>query len=201
MELGVSTSCLYPLETEKALRKIGELGIKHTEVFFNSPSELQKDYLKKLCKIKDFYGLDIGAFHPYMSFAEGFYIFSCYKRRFIDSLEMYKPMFNAASEIGAKYFVMHGAKLPMETEKEEYAERFYLFNKTAKEFGVSVAHENVVYYASQKPIASPWGFLGEQRCAWSSDQCWQVAQTPSLRVSQQHGVLCCPQPSKPTPPR
>lgn len=151
MELGVSTSCLYPLETEKALRTIGELGIKHTEIFFNSPSELEKEYLKKLCGIKNYYGLDIATFHPYMSFAEGFYIFSCYKRRFYDSLEMYRPMFNAAAEIGAKYFVMHGSKLPMEIEKEEYAERFYLFDKTAKEYGISVAHENVVYYASQSP--------------------------------------------------
>ena len=50
------------------------------------------------------------------------------------------------------------------------------------------------------PIASPWGFLGEQRCARSSDQCWQVAQTPSLRVSQQLGVLCCPSPQSPALP-
>lgn len=151
MDLGVSSSCLYPLETEKALRIIGELGIKHSELFFNSPSELTDNYLRELCKIKDYYGIDIATFHPYMSFAEGFYIFSSYKRRFYDSLEMYKPMFNAAAVTGAKYFIMHGAKNPMEISKEEYAERFYLFNKTANEFGISVAHENVVHYASEKP--------------------------------------------------
>lgn len=151
MDLGVSSSCLYPLETEKSLKIIGEMGIRHTELFFNSPSELKEPLLKEICKIKEYYGLDIATFHPYMSFAEGFYIFSCYKRRFLDSLEMYKPMFNAAAQTGAEYFIMHGAVLPLEIDKEEYASRFYLFNDTAKRYGICVAHENVVHYASQNP--------------------------------------------------
>lgn len=151
MNLGVSSSCFYPLETEKALIKIGQLGVKTTEAFFNAPSELEKPFLEEICKIKAYYGLDIVTFHPYMSFAEGFFVYSKYRRRFTDSLEMYKPMFHAAAQIGAKYFVSHGAKNMPEISKEEYAERYYLWNETAKEFGIEIAHENVVNYASQSP--------------------------------------------------
>lgn len=151
MDLGVSSSCLYPLEIEKALKELGELGVKHTELFFNTPSELHNPILREIVEIKNYYGMDIATFHPYMSFAEGFYIYSKYKRRFYDSLEMYKPMWEAAAETGAKYFIMHGAKIPLEIEKEEYAERFHLFNKEARKSGITVAHENVVYYASETP--------------------------------------------------
>lgn len=91
------------------------------------------------------------SFHPFMSFAEGFYIFSEYRRRFLDSLEMYKPMFDAAGTIGAKFFVLHGAKNTRTISDEEYAERLLRFSETAKSFGVTVAHENVVDYVGQTP--------------------------------------------------
>ena len=151
MQIGVSSSCFYPLETEKSLIKLGELGIKKAEVFFNSPSETEKSFLNELCAIKSYYGMDILSFHPYMSFAEGFYIFSEYYRRFTDSLEMYKPMFEAAATIGARFHVMHGAKTLRKISDEEYAERYYRFCSAAKQFGITVAHENVVDYVGQTP--------------------------------------------------
>lgn len=151
MDIGVSSACFYPLETEKSLIRIGELGVKKTELFFNSPSELEKNFLNEICSIKDCYGIEIISMHPFMSFAEGFFIFSKYERRFKDSLELYKPMFNAAARIGAKYFVLHGAKNSLEISRDEYVERFYRFSETAKHYGVIVAQENVVDYVSQTP--------------------------------------------------
>ena len=41
MKFGASTACFYPLETEKALKKVCELGYKYAEVFMNAPSELE----------------------------------------------------------------------------------------------------------------------------------------------------------------
>ena len=150
MPIGISSSCFYPLETEKALVRVGETGAKITEVFVNSPSELEKSFLKELNSIKSAYGMEIRSLHPFMSFAEGFYIFSNYKRRFLDSLEMYSKFFEAAAEIGAKRFVLHGTKI-LTIDKEEYADRLYLLGKRAESFGVSVAHENVVDYVGQDP--------------------------------------------------
>lgn len=150
MEIGISSSCFYPLETEKSLIRVGETGTRKAEVFFNSPSELEKPFLKELNAIKNGYGMEIVSFHPFMSFAEGFYIFSDYKRRFTDSLDFYSYFFEAAAQIGAKLFVLHGAK-KLIIEKGEYAERFHLLNKRANEFGVTVAHENVVDYVGEQP--------------------------------------------------
>lgn len=151
MKIGVSSSCFYPLESEKAFMNLAKLGIKTTEVFFNSPSELEPPFLKEINKIKADYGMNIISFHPYMSFAEGFFIFSEYKRRFFDSLEMYKPFFAAAAQLGARYYIMHGAKNFKILSCEEYAERFGLFKSTAKRYGVEVLHENVVDYVGESP--------------------------------------------------
>ena len=47
MEIGASTSCFYPLETEKALDKVISLDFKTAEVFFNSPCELEEPFVKQ----------------------------------------------------------------------------------------------------------------------------------------------------------
>ena len=87
MRIGMSSSCFYPEETEVSLRRIGESGAKTAEIFFNTPSELQGDLLRELCAIRDHYGMEIVSIHPFMSFAEGFWLFSEYERRFRDRLK------------------------------------------------------------------------------------------------------------------
>ncbi|MBQ8028570.1 MAG: sugar phosphate isomerase/epimerase [Clostridia bacterium] len=151
MNIGVSSSCFYPEAIEKSFIRLGELGVKTTEAFFNSPSELTKSFTNEINAICRHYGMKIVSFHPYMSFAEGFFVFSEYKRRFEDSLEMYKPMFEAAAQLGAKIYVLHGSKTPLAISDEEYCERYYRFLQTAKPFGITVAHENVNLYASSDP--------------------------------------------------
>lgn len=151
MNIGASSSCFYPLETEKALEKVGKVGIKTTEVFFNSPSELEKPFLKKLLKTKDTYGMDITAVHPFLSFSEGYNIFSAYYRRFEDSLEYYKKFFEAAAALGARYLILHGSRGEKTIPDEEYAERLLKFIEEGEKFGVRVTHENVVLYAGGSP--------------------------------------------------
>ncbi len=151
MEVGVSSACFYPLETEKGLIKLGELGVHKAEVFINSPSELKKEFLDEICKIKSHYGIDIVSVHPFTSIVEGFHIFSDYERRFSNSLEDFKLFFEATATVGAKYFVLHGARIPCKISNSEYAERLYRFSSVAEEFGITVAHENVVDYIGQSP--------------------------------------------------
>lgn len=152
MRIGVSSSCYYPLETEKSLIRLGEMGVKTAEIFFNSPTELKGGLFSEICEIKSYYGMEVVSFHPFMSFAEGYFLFSNYERRFYDSLEtVYKPCFEAAAELGAKYVILHGARGKKTVSDEEYAERFFKFNETAKSFGVSAAHENVVAYSGESP--------------------------------------------------
>ena len=47
IQIGASTACFYPLETERALKRVGELGFSTAEVFFNSFSELRGPLLKR----------------------------------------------------------------------------------------------------------------------------------------------------------
>ena len=67
MEIGASSSCFYPLETKASFEELGVLGIKATEIFFNADSELSKDYLSELNRIKDYYGMSVGSLHPFTS--------------------------------------------------------------------------------------------------------------------------------------
>lgn len=163
MKIGVSSSCFYPLETEKSFMTLAELGVKTTEVFFNSPSELKKPFVEELNRIKTEHKMDVVSIHSFASFAEGYYIFSEYKRRFYDSLEMYKPHFNAAAQLGARYVILHGSRVSGVITTEEYAERFAVFSSEAKKFGVQVLHENVVNYVGQSPkfMAEMKQLLGE----------------------------------------
>ena len=48
MDIGVSTACLYPLETEKALYELAKRGIKNVELFINSVDELEGSILAEI---------------------------------------------------------------------------------------------------------------------------------------------------------
>ena len=149
MEIGASSACFYPLETEKAFEGIAELGFRYSEIFFNSICELEPSFVRELKKIKDAYGMTVVSLHPFRSFSEGFEFYSSYKRRFYDGLEYYKRYFDAAATLGAEYIVMHGAKGKCDIGIEEYAQRFGELNELAESNGCVVAHENVVNFIGQ----------------------------------------------------
>ena len=92
MSVGISTACFYPAATEEALRCVAEAGAKVTEVFFNSPSELEPDFLRRISSIASDSGIRIRSIHPFTSFAEGYILFSQYERRFDDYREFYKKI-------------------------------------------------------------------------------------------------------------
>ena len=151
MEIGASSACFYPLETERSLLHIAELGFNHCEIFFNAYSELRPTFIKELKTVKDAYGIDVASLHPYASFSEGYDFFSAYKRRFGDAMDNYKRYFEAASILGAKYIVMHGAAKLYDIDMHEYARRYSVVQETARSFGCCVAHENVVNFLSATP--------------------------------------------------
>ncbi len=148
MSIGISTSCMYPLETERALEQLGKSGIKTTEIFFNSPTELVSPLLDELLRIKTEYGINVRSVHPYLSFGEAYLLFSDYKRRFYDTLDMYKRFMSAAQTLGADTMVIHGNKLPTAISDDEYYDRFRILVEKGEEFGVRVAQENVVNFSS-----------------------------------------------------
>ena len=90
MEIGASTSCFYPLETEKSLQKVIDLGFKSAEIFFNSSSELEPDFVMEMKKQADAAGVRILSVHPFSSALENTCIFGEYQRRYDDFIDLYK---------------------------------------------------------------------------------------------------------------
>ena len=146
MNIGVSTSCFYPLETELALQEIGKAGIHTAEIFFNATSELKPAFIDILKDIKAEYDIKVTSVHPTMSLAESFMIFSEYERRFYESLNNFARYSEIAAELGAKYIILHGGKLNGLTSDEEYCERYMMLNEQTRKNGVTVLQENVVHF-------------------------------------------------------
>ncbi len=187
MKTGLSTACFYPMTTEQSLERTAALGFRTAEVFFNSYSELGGPLLKKLEETRARYGIDVVSVHPFTSFAEGYIFFSEYERRVEDGLELYRRYFDAAARLGARIFVLHGGKAAKSIPPELYAERLHRLIRTGREYGIAVAHENVVHFSCEsvdyaKALA---GLLGDDFCmTLDIKQCVRARQDPFEFVRQ-----------------
>lgn len=151
MPIGVSTACLYPMETEKALRALGESGVRTAEIFLNSWSELSESFVRELSAIREEYGMRITSVHPFTSGLESYMLFSGYMRRFQDCREIYKKYATAAAALGAKYIVLHGDRVGNRLPVEEYCRRFLLLQEDAAAYGAVLLQENVNKYRASAP--------------------------------------------------
>lgn len=151
MEIGVSSSCFYPALIEDSLEAVGRSGAKTAEVFFNSACELDGGYLRELCRIREYYGIEVRSIHPFTSGFEPFMFFSSYERRTLDSIEFYKRYFAAANALGAELIVLHGGKSKKAYTPELYAENYLKLHNAARKEGVFIAHENVNKYLCSDP--------------------------------------------------
>lgn len=151
MQLGISTSCLFPMLTEEALAHTLALGAKTVEVFLNSPSERTHDFARQLREQAETAGARIVSVHPYSSEYEGVGFFSRYPRRFSDAMEDYRQYFAFCAEIGAPYLVFHGIRNIFPIPNELYFERFAALREAGKREGVRVCQENVAPFHSGDP--------------------------------------------------
>lgn len=149
MAVGISSSCYYPLETERALQRLADAGIRDTEIFFNAQCETHGAFLKTICDVVRQGSLSVHAVHPYCSFAETHLLFSPYKRRMLDGIEVYKGLCDAANTLGAKYLIVHGEKEPFRISDDEYIERFARLEEIVRAEGICLTQENVVHFRSQ----------------------------------------------------
>lgn len=83
IQIGASTACFYPLETEKALKRVGKLGFSTAEVFFNSFSELHGPLLEAICREQEAWGIQVVSVHPFSSGTEPFFLFSALNGGFV----------------------------------------------------------------------------------------------------------------------
>ena len=90
MKLGISTACLYPMETEKSLETLLGLGFQSFEVFLNTFSEMEPAFLKEMKKRVDDAGARIVSVHPFTCIFENMLFFTEYERRTQDGIEFKK---------------------------------------------------------------------------------------------------------------
>ena len=108
MKIGLSTGCFFPQTPVESLEKAGKLGVKYIEIFFNTDSELETEYLEKLKDIIDKYNMTVVSIHPFTSAIETFMFFSIYDYKLDDSVAYYEKYFKACNFLGCKYVVIHG---------------------------------------------------------------------------------------------
>ena len=65
MKIGVSTACMYPMETEKSLEMLLSMGVRTFEVFLNTFSEMEESFIQGLKRQIDAAGARIVSVHPF----------------------------------------------------------------------------------------------------------------------------------------
>lgn len=170
MKIGISTACLYPMETERALQTLLERGFSLFEVFFNCDGEMEPTFLDRLRRQAAAYEARFCSVHFYTAGFESMMFFSDYPRRFAESMERYRRNFSAARRLGASYAVMHGGKEQC-VEDAVYFERYHALFEAAREEGITLLLENVRLHKSASPefIRRMRQALGPQGAAFNFD--------------------------------
>lgn len=148
IDIGVSTACLYPLETEKALAELAARGIKNVEIFMNAVNELEGDILADMLGTLKKYGVSVKSVHPFSSPMETLFLFGNYPRRAEYLLDIYRKYFETMNRLGAKIFILHGAILSSKVPDDLYLERYLRLYRIGQEYGVTVVQENISYCRS-----------------------------------------------------
>ncbi len=138
---GVSTSCCYPELPEITLKALCERGVKNLEIFVNTHSELEPEYIKGLADILRANGSRCVSMHPFTCGIDTYMLYTGYERRIRDYLEYHKRYFEAMNILGAKYLVFHGNKTPC--ADSVVIEGYARLDEVAKSFGVKLLQENV----------------------------------------------------------
>ena len=149
MQTGISAASLYPMETEKALVHLSDLGFTRFEIFFNSYYEITREFCDLLNRLQKAHGFRIQSVHPFTSSMESMLLFERYERRTREGMAFYRQYMEAANRIGAKILVLHGQRVGSGSlSDEEYCARYHELYRLGQHCGVTVAQENVRTFRS-----------------------------------------------------
>lgn len=191
-DIGMSTSCFYPLETEKSLEKVCRSGFKSVEMFINAYTELNEPYISEYKRLIEEYGINIVSIHITASFADGYNYFSDYYRRFEENIELFKKHIELANMLNSKFLVMHGVKKVMRISDDIYFERFKQLSDIAYENGISLLQENVVNFRSESPqyIEKMKNSVGDRfGMVLDIKQCRRAGVDPNDFIKMHHDVI------------
>lgn len=194
MYSAISTACLYPLETEKSLQTLLNLGFREFEVFINSQSEFTKEFFNLIKEKIDKYQANINSIHLFTSGLEPYMFFSNYPRRFDDSIEQYKKYFGLAKYIGAKNVTFHGDRKNYILPIEEFCEHFIKIENAAENEGIVLGQENVARCRSGKvcEVKQMKKYLGDKiHFVLDVKQALRAGESPLLMAeAMEQNIIC-----------
>ena len=153
MQVGISSAVFYPMETEKAIDKIIELGFKKAELFLNCESEYEKQHI--LRHMTDKYEKE-GVLD--FSLAADKYLYY----EFDGSLQQMKNIFSnilSCAVTGNFYKYIIGldiTKLVSRYSESQYSEFFARISQTSK-------HATCVFFISSFEVLNCERFIGKLR--------------------------------------
>ncbi len=153
MHIGISTASFYPTLLETGISYAAALGFHDVELFINAESEYRAPFRAQLKRQLADCGIHVVSVHPYTSATEGHLLFSDYPRRTCDALDQYERYFEAAGDLGARYFTFHGESLrarglPPSRSAERRFETYHALCERASRYGVTFTQENVSWCRS-----------------------------------------------------
>lgn len=150
MEIGLSSACFYPsLKLEESISFMKGLGFNSGEIFINTFSELESDFLSIMKEEKDKHNFNVHSIHFFSTMFEPF-LFDSYKRRRDDTIKIFKKVCIAGETLGAKSYSFHGMRIgdfdfiDKSLTLDVYNELCYI----AGEHNIKLAQENVSWCMS-----------------------------------------------------
>jgi sugar phosphate isomerase/epimerase len=148
MVFGMSTACFFRRHiTEDAVVRIGEMGIRHAEVFLCCASEYKRGYIAELNRRLQDAGISVCSVHALAIQFEP-QLFTSYARAKKDAFAVLGDVLEAARLLGARSYTFHGpANIKRISNRNldyaKFADDASLVAEKAREYGVRLAWENV----------------------------------------------------------
>ena len=155
MQTGISTACFFnKCYVEDALYRIAGCGTRNCEVFLNTFSEYEPDFIELVTNRIRPLGLTVYSLHPMGSQFEP-QLFSIYSRQRDDALRIFERVLQAGNALGAQCYVLHGpANMGGIVKNMEFARIGPIVRDlcaAAKAYGMTIAWENVSWCLFHTP--------------------------------------------------
>ncbi|MGI6152642.1 MAG: sugar phosphate isomerase/epimerase family protein [Christensenellaceae bacterium] len=140
---------------EDALKRIGELGVPHAEVFFSANMEYTPEFIHGLNRICTDEGVSVVSVHAFTTVFEP-QLFSYHPRQYEEALRVYYNVLEAAAMLHAEIYVFHGpiwlkTARKLALDFDYVGERTAFLAEEAKSYGIKLAYENVHWCWYQYP--------------------------------------------------
>jgi len=159
MECGISTASLFSrYDVEDALSVIAGMGAHTAEIFLNTHSEYEPEFIDLLQHRAEDLNLHIHSLHAMSTQFEP-QLFSIHARQRKDAFRIFERVLAAAKKLGAGVYVMHGpmhmSGVVKNMEMERIGPIVYDLADLAASYGVTLTWENVSWCLFCHPDFAP----------------------------------------------